>query len=182
MRFIDFRLLEKDEVLDFWHAQIAGGYGKDGQILRSVETAIAQSHAPGMEVNYANLATGTFEGLIGKRRHFLVIGNTMHPALRPYKIHIGCEDYGSALNISWYLATTSSLLAKLLLPSLPNDTSPQQRRQEKLDALGPFEQQDLRGWVSFCHNTLLGAVQRVMAMEGDGAQMLSHKSGFLNIS
>jgi hypothetical protein len=106
-------IVRKEEVLDSWGVLIENGRGRAEEIFREAERFIAESKVPGVEAERREMAPGIIKGLLGEKRDFLVVKNKN---LFRYQILIGARDYGSNLDVSWYLTYRLSFFDRLLSP------------------------------------------------------------------
>jgi hypothetical protein len=168
-------IVRKEEVLDSWGVLIENGRGRAEEIFREAERFIAESKVPGVEAERREMAPGIIKGLLGEKRDFLVVKNKN---LFRYQILIGARDYGSNLDVSWYLTYRLSFFDRLLsFFRLGREII---RSSADLDL---FEQQDLIAFATNCHHCLLKAVEKLMqSLNQDPSKINRRSRGFLGIS
>jgi hypothetical protein len=168
-------IIRKEEVLDSWGILIENGRGRAEEVFKDAERFLAESKAPGIYVERKEMAPGIIKGLLGEKRDFLVIKNK---DLFRYQILIGARDYGSSLDVSWYLTYRLSFFERLLsFFRLGREII---KSSADLDL---FEQQDLIAFATNCHHCLLKAVEKLMqSLNQDPSKINRRSRGFLGIS
>lgn len=87
--------LTQDKVVDQWSALIDGAKGQGGKIIGNVERAVRDENLPNVVVSTREVKTED-----GEVRQFLSITNTR---LKGYDMLVAAYDYGSRLDVVWYL-------------------------------------------------------------------------------
>ncbi len=145
--------LTEGKIIDQWSTMIAQCHGHSEALLQGVEANLKASEAPpGVNWKRESVAPGWLKGLFGKRRDFLLVSNERFD---DYLMCIGARDYGTALDVSWYLTgSAKSAVVKALSQAggglfiaLPLDV---------------FDPQDLAAYVTVGHHAMLKAVEDLM--------------------
>lgn len=196
-RAIEMRwhILGRDEIIDQWDALIGNAAGEEKHIVEETERLLALTKAPGVKWDLRKISPGRVRGLLGVWRSSLVVENTSNPNLGPYRMYIHARDYGTNLQVSWYLARQPSLWQKLVMLSffipilgvfiLPLHFIGRLFRARQAGVLGLdlFDEEDLRAYVTNAHHCLLEAVNRLMLSLSQDPSMINRCSrGFLGIS
>lgn len=100
--------LKHEAVVDSWNTLILSGAGNGSKILGRVERMIRESKMPGILVERRDVSSSL---IFGAKRDFLV---AMHQTLRDYRIYIGARDFGSNLDVSWYLTIQPRFLKRTI--------------------------------------------------------------------
>jgi len=190
-------IVRKEEVVDSWGMLIGGGQGRAEEVFSNTNNFILQTKAPNVKMERKALAPGIIRGLFGAKRDFLIVTETGNPRLKPFEMFIGARDYGTNLDVSWYLTIRPSSGQKLMawLLSIPflnllvwpfaliwglGSMAKEKRGGFDLDL---FDEQDLRAYVTNAHHCLLEAVEKLMVDLHQDPSKIDRKSrGFLGIS
>jgi len=188
-------ILAKEEVIDRWGILISNAEGRSEKIFSDTEQFIGRSGAPDVRVSRRSIAPGLIRGLLGGKRAFLIVSNVSNANLRPYRMYINARDYGSNLDVSWYVVFQpgpgQKLMAFLLclpivgLLFLPLYLLGRLTRSRQAGFLGLdiFDEQDLRAFVTNAHHCVLEAVDTLMLDLGQDPSKIDRQSrGFLGIS
>ncbi len=96
--------------------------------------------------------------------------------LRDYKLYIGARDYGTSLDVSWYLTIQPSALKRTL--SKYTTGNPQALSMQ----VDFFSQQDLSAYTSYAHHCVTETVQKLMKeLEQDPTGLNTKSKGFLEL-
>ena len=190
-------IVRKEEILDSWSVLIGGAQGRAGEIFDNTNNFIRQTKVPNVGIQRKAVAPGILRGLFGTKRDFLIVTETENSRLRPYQMFIGARDYGSNLDVYWYLLYRPSFRERLLafflfIPILNLLILPfafvsglATMAKEKRGGLGLdfFDEQDLRAYVTNAHHCLLEVVDKLMTDLHQDPSRIDRKSrGFLGIS
>jgi len=187
-------IVKNEQVLERWGVLITKGKGKAEEVLGNTEKFLGQTNVPNIKVKKKNIAPGLIRRLVGTKRHFLVVTETKNIRLRPYQMYINVRDYGTNLDVSWYLVYRASFLTKMmfilmLIPVinlfvLPFFLIGRVTRGKTFGTdLDFFDEQDLRSYVTNAHHCLLAAVIRLKSrLKQDTAKIDRKSQGFLGIS
>jgi len=150
--------LKEGKILDQWATLLEQCQGEEEGVFRLVEEALTGYQAPGVTWKRESVATGFWKALKGKRRDFILVRNERFD---DYLIVIGARDYGTSLDISWYLLESAKGLIRRLLAMIPGMWIVL-RFFGQLKALDVFDQQDLRAWVTMGHRSVKKAVEELI--------------------
>jgi hypothetical protein len=152
------RLTER-RILDNWGTLLDHCQGEDEGIFRLVAETLRDYRAPGVTWSRQSVVTGFWKGLAGKRRDFVVVRNQR---FRDYLIAIGARDYGSSLDVSWYLLESAHGIVVRILAKVPF-VGMILRALGLYGDLDVFDQQDLRAWVTVGHRSVRKSVGEQIA-------------------
>ena len=152
------RLTER-RILDSWGALLEHCQGEDEGVFRLVEETLNDYRAPGVTWSRRSVVTGFWKGLAGKRREFILVRNQR---FRDYLIAIGARDYGSTLDVSWYLLESAHGIVVRVLAKIPF-IGLLLRALGLYGDLDVFDQQDLRAWVTVGHRSVRRSVEDLIA-------------------
>jgi hypothetical protein len=159
------RLL-REQVIDQWDHLIPSGQGRGGDIMLSTTDRIDSQGLPALTWDERHLAASR---LHGGTRPFLVITQRANGRLRHYKMYVSARDYGTNLQVSWFLIYHRGFFERL--------------KPNPLVQLTLFDEQDLRASVTAIHQTFLSGVLDVMLSLGQDTTKLNRSTkGFLGIS
>lgn len=171
--------LKEGKIIDQWSTLIEQCQGHGEALLQAVEKNLARHQPPGVSWNRESVAPGWLKGLFGKRRDYLLL---THERFADYLMCVGARDYGTNLDVSWYLtASTASALIKGLagIPGVGIAAG----MFAGLQALDVFDQQDLMAYVTVGHHSVLQAVQELMQKQNLDLARLERKSrGMFGVS
>jgi len=123
---------------------------------------------PSAVIEYKEVAPTFSRILLGRTRPAIVVTNKKMPG---YKMFIICRDYGTQLDISWYLVADS--LIWMALTSL----------LQKKPPMDLFQMEELGAWVATVHHATIGASEEIAeAVNFDFSKVDQISKGFLNIS
>lgn len=190
-----FGIINREEIIETWGTLISGAAGRGKGLLSETQRLIQESCVLDVEVRRRGMSPGIMRGITGGKRSFVVIMNTGRPNLRAFKIYLSARDYGSSLQVSWYVALqpdgTEKLTAFLLsipllgLLILPFHLLGRMIRagQAGILDLDIFDEQDLSAYVTNVHHCMLDAVERLMRDLGQDFSRVGRRSqGFLGVS
>jgi len=163
-------VLKRDAVLQNWNTLVTKGAGHGKKLLDQINVALAATKIEGIHGSEQDVTTG---GIFGEKRNFLVVG---HSKLREYNLFINARDYGTNLDVSWYLTLRPTGLKRTI--SKYTTGNPQALSMH----MNVFSQQDLSAFVSVVHNCVKDAVQALYEeLELDPAGLNTQSKGFLNV-
>jgi hypothetical protein len=146
--------LKDGKILDNWATMLDQCQGEEEGLLRAVEGHLETFQAPGVKWSRETVAPGWLKGLMGKKRDFLIVS---HERFDDYTFFVSARDYGTTLDVSWYLAgSTKNPLVKLATQAagyVPGSA---------LFNLDVFDQQDLRAYVTVGHRAVRKAVETLV--------------------
>ena len=171
--------LKEGKIIDQWSTLIEQCQGHGEGLLQSVEANLRSSEAPGVSWKRESVAPGWLKGLLGKRRDYLLL---THERFDDYLMCVGARDYGTALDVSWYLTgSTKSALVKALaqVPGVGVAAG----MYAALQSLDVFDQQDLTAYVTIGHHAVIKAVEELMRQRNLDLARLERKSrGMFGVS
>lgn len=170
------KLTVKDEmVIDRWSLIIENGQGNAEPVFRGTQGYLQLANPPGVQMQRVRVRPTWLKGLLGVERDYLMVTSE---TLSDYRMYIGARDYGSSLDVSWYLTCEPGQLKKALSEMLTRGAS-DTALSVNLDL---FEQQDLNAYSTVVHRCLLKAVEKLMAaMHQDSSKIDRKSKGFLGI-
>ncbi len=174
------RTLKGEKVAERWATVIEGGQGKADRVFEIARDFLEKSEAPSVSWETVDAQPSRLKGLVGKKReHILVVNKD----LKPYRMYIGARDYGTHLDVSWFLTEEPSILriiGRLFLSAITFGIY----LIYWLLFKGPdiFDQQDLRAYVTVGHHAVLRAVDTLMEELNQDISRIDRKSkGFLEV-
>ncbi len=143
--------LKDGKILDNWATMLMNCQGEEEGFFRAVEANLEALQAPGVSWKREAVAPGFLKGLFGKRRDFLLVS---HERFDDFTFFVGARDYGTSLDVSWYLAASQkNALVKLVSSAasyIPGSA---------IFNLDVFDQQDLTAYVTIGHRAVRKAVE-----------------------
>jgi hypothetical protein len=167
--------LKDEKLIDSWGVVMEGGAGKQEHVLAYVKQRLTSSQLPGVEWKNVEVQPGMIKGLFGKRRDYLMV---TCQALKDYHMYVGARDYGTHLDISWFLTVEpgffKSAFSSILAHGNMNALS---------FALDIFDNQDLRAYVTSVHRCAVKqAVEQVgQELNQDTSKYNWQSKGFLEV-
>jgi hypothetical protein len=161
--------LKRESVTSSWNALVINGAGKDKRVMDTIEQMIKDANMPGVTRVQEEVGSGLF----GAKRKFLVVN---HRNLRDYKLYIAARDFGSNLDVSWYLTIQPSALKRTISKYA---TGNPQALSMQVDF---FSQQDLSAYTGYVHHCVTETVQQLMKeLEQDPTGLNTKSKGFLEL-
>ena len=161
--------LKHESVTSSWNTLVINGAGKDKWVMDTIEKMIKDAHMPGVTTGQEDVSSGLF----GARRKFLVVN---HQNLRDYRMYIGARDFGSNLDVSWYLTIQPSAMKRAF--SKYTTGNPQALSMQ----VDFFSQQDLSAYTGYAHHCVKETVQQLMKeLEQDPTGLNTKSKGFLEL-
>src|SRR5215467_3137389 len=99
--------LSKETILEQWGEVIPVGAGHAKDIMRKTERLIIDAKLPGVITRIDTVSTGMFS----TRREFLIVTNSR---AEDYVLFISARDYGTMLDVSWFLTLRPGFLKRSL--------------------------------------------------------------------
>jgi hypothetical protein len=165
------KTLKDEKIVDSWAMIIIGAQGKSDFIFDTTKKLLEKNEAPGVNWELGEVTPSFFKGLFGRKRDFLLVTNE---ALDDYKMYIGARDYGTNLDVQWFLTCEPGFLKKI---SAQIDAA-----AGLISYLDIFAQQDLRAYATVVHHCLLQAVDSLLDNLGQDKSAINRKSkGFLEV-
>ena len=164
--------LKEGKIIDQWSTLMEQCQGEGEGLLQIVEADLGRQEAPGVGWKRETVAPGWLKGLFGKRRDYLLV---THERFDDYLMCVGARDYGTNLDVSWYLTgSTKSALVRALgaVPGVGVAVGIYAATQ----SLDVFDQQDLTAYVTVGHHAVLKAVERLMQQKNLDLARLERKS------
>ena len=161
--------LKHEAVVDRWNALVISGAGKSKWAVQRIESMIKEANMPGVFLQQRDVSSGLF----GAKRNFLVVG---HNNLRDYHMYIGARDFGTNLDVSWYLTIEPGPLKRAV--SKYTMGNPQALSMQ----IDFFSQQDLSAFISGAHYCVKETVRELMEeLKQDPTHMDTKSKGFLSV-
>lgn len=170
--------LKEGKILDQWATLLEQCQGEEEGVFRLVEAALTGYEAPGVTWKRESVATGFWKALKGKRRDFILVRNERFD---DYLMAIGARDYGTSLDISWYMLVSAGGLIKRLLSMIPF-MGLFLRMIGQVKNLDVFDQQDLRAWVTVGHHSVKKAVEELIEKRKIEVQIDWKSRGMLGVA
>jgi len=165
------KTLKDEKIVDNWTMVIGGGQEKADYVFDIVQKLLEANQAPGVKWELGEVTPSFFKGLFGRKRDFLLVTNE---AFKEYKMYIGARDYGTNLDVQWFLACEPGFFQRL------GDKMDQ--AVGMISMLDIFAQQDLRAYVTVVHHCLLNAVDALLDDLGQDKSKVNRQSkGFLEV-
>jgi hypothetical protein len=152
--------LTESKVVDQWFTLLEGCQGEEEGLVRAVEHHLDRLKPPGANWKRDSAAPNMMSAVTGKTRDFLVV---RHERFSDYIFCIGARDYGTALEVSWYLTgSTQGMILKLLsrIPVLGFFVAMYTMMRGR--GLDTFDEQDLASYVAMTHQAVKHAVQHLV--------------------
>ena len=182
--------LVQDKVIDQWSVLIDGGAGKGEKAIETVGAAVRDEKLPNVELSTRFIVTEDAE-----QRPFLCITNTR---LKGYEMLVAAYDYGSRLDVVWYLvfdspwaylkrkikgATTVHRRLMLERKSTVYASASTKQGYRDPETLTMSEKQELKNYVNIVHKALTGEVKKMMeGLNLDFSKVDTHTRGFVNLT
>jgi hypothetical protein len=190
-----FGILGKHQIAEKWGAMIGDAAGRGEDLLSATEHFLELSQAPDTKLQRRSMSPGVLRGALGGKRPFVVISNTSNTNLRPFKLYLNVRDYGTNLQVSWYLVSQPNFKEKLssfilsipvvgllFAPSFLFGRASNAGKAGMLE-LDIFDEQDLSAYVTNLHHCVLDAVDNLMQeLNQDFSRIDRQSKGFLGIS
>ena len=165
------KTLKDEKIVDSWAMIILGAQGKSDFIFDTTKKLLEKNEAPGVNWELGEVTPSFLKGLFGRKRDFLLVTNE---ALDDYKMYIGARDYGTNLDVQWFLTCEPGFLKKI--------SSQIDAAAGLISYLDIFAQQDLRAYATVVHHCLLQAVDSLLDNLRQDKSMINRKSkGFLEV-
>jgi|ERR1051325_1524016 hypothetical protein len=167
--------LDDQKIRQRWGQIIEGGNGKMDVIFKLTQDFLKDGQAPGVTWDFIDVKTGLFSS----RRQYLGVTNEL---LKDWRIYIAARDYGSYLDVQWYLTVEPGFLKRTMSKALTKAAGVQTDAEALSDNLSLFEQQELSAYSTTVHHCLLKAVEKVHTELGlDPSRINRNSKGFLDI-
>lgn len=190
-----FGLIGKGQIIEKWGTLISNAAGRGDCLLADTEQSIRESQVLDVRIQRRGMSPGIMRGVMGGKRSFIVITNTDSTNLKLFKMYLNAVDYGSNLQVSWYVVLQPCIAEKLMafllsiplvgLLFLPFHFLGRLIRanQSGILELDIFDEQDLSAYVTNVHHCMLDSVERLMEnLRQDFSRVDRQSQGFLGIS
>lgn len=190
-----FGIIEKEQIIEKWGTLISGGAGRGEALIADTLRFIDESQLTDVRVQRRRMSPGMMRGIMGGNRSFVVVTHTGNSNLKPFKMYLKTRDYGSGLQVSWYVVVqpngAEKLMAFLLsipllgLLFLPFHLLGRFIRADKsgILELDIFDEEDLSAYITNIHHCMLDAVEALMkTLRQDFSRVNRHSQGILGIS
>ncbi len=145
-----------------WAALLDGCSGHAEAIFQKVEAHLKAYNAPGLSWERESAAPGWIKGLLGKRRDYIIL---THERFKDHLMAINARDYGTALDVVWYLVVgPRGLRFWLRLWVLTFLTIGFYLLRVRVEPRGfdVFDQQDFDAYVEVGRRSVIYAVEELM--------------------
>lgn len=161
--------IKHDSVASSWNTLVINGAGHDKWVMDTVEQMIKDAQMPGVTTGQQDINSGLF----GQGRRFLCVN---YNRLRDYRLYIGARDFGTNLDVSWYLTIQPGGLKRMMSKYM---TGNPQALSMQVDF---FSQQDLSACVGFAHYCVTTTVKQLMdQLKQDPTGLNTKSKGFLEL-
>src|SRR5262249_4645826 len=99
--------IKHDSVADSWSTIVLNGAGQDKWLMDTVEEMVRNAQMQGVTTGQTEISSGIF----GERRKVLVVNYTR---LRDYRLYVYARDFGTNLDVSWYLTINPGGLKRMM--------------------------------------------------------------------
>ena len=151
-------------IIEEWSTVIEKGQGNAAQLCRSAAAHILASRIPHLYLELVQVRPrGMFQSV--EPRGYLRVS---HARLKFYYIYIGARDYGTYLDVRWFVTHEPDFLAALFSSG----------------GLNMFQQEELRVLVEVVRRRVIQASEDLLiSISQDASQLVDRKAkGFLGVS
>jgi hypothetical protein len=158
-----------ESVIDSWSTIIENAGGQEKKLMDDMARVIGEAHIPYARLSRDDCTTG----FSGTKRDFLIL---RHDYYSQYRMFIGAKEYGTSLDVSWFLTLyINRLRARMLKIATGNPHA----FSMQLDI---FQQQDVRAFVSIAHHCVKHAVEALCGeLEQTPVGLNTQSKGFLSV-
>ena len=153
--------LQEFMIVDRQHLLLDGLHGEGPDLIEAIESYLTTSAVPGVTWFETSVSPGVMKELFGKRRDFLVIE---FKTLAEYRVLVTARDYGTALEVAWFLTGTARL-SKDIGRTFRFDGGDGGRYDVGAE-LDVFDWMDLASFVSLTRHALKQAVNEITGKDG----------------
>ncbi len=151
--------LDRGKIVDQWATLLDQCQGEGEGVFRAVEDALKGSQAPDVRWTRETVAPGFWAAVGGKRRDFLIVRNDICPY---HLLAISAHDYGTGLDVSWYLVDTRGGPVRKFLEALPI-VGGFFRALWSDRFLDVFDEQELRAYMTVGHRAVRRGIEELIA-------------------
>lgn len=163
--------LNDQKIQERWGQVIERGSGKTEALYKMTQDFLKEAQAPGVSWEFTEVKTGMF----GSKRVYLLVNNE---ALKDFRMYIAARDYGSQLDVQWYMTVEPGFLKSTISRAIAGEGG----EQALSWALNIFDQQELGAYATTVHHCLMKAVDKVATELGQDPSKFNRKSkGFLEV-
>lgn len=163
--------LDDQKIKERWGQIIEHANGKAESVYKMMQQFLQEAQPPGVGWDFIDVKTTLF----GSRRQYLRVTNQ---SLKDFRIYVGARDYGSHLDVQWYMTVEPGFLKSAVSRAMAGEGG----EQALSWALNIFDQQELSAYASTVHSCLLKAVDIVAKELGQDPTKFNRKSkGFLEV-
>jgi hypothetical protein len=161
--------LKGESVIESWGEIIERGAGHAKEVMQKTERLIIDANMPNVSTTIHEVSTAFF----GQKRDFLIVTND---SIRDYKLFINARDYGTLLDVSWFLTLEPRAIKRALSKAM---TGNPHAFSQQVDI---FVQQDIRAFVG----TAVGIFRHVLdelfeELKLDSSILNKKSRGYLDI-
>jgi uncharacterized membrane protein len=163
--------LNDQKIQERWGQIVEHGNGRADAIYKMTQEFLKEGQIPGVAWEFTDVKTGIF----GSKRVYLLVTNE---ALKDFRMYIAARDYGSYLDVQWYMTVEPGFLKSTISRAIAGEGG----EQAMSWALNIFDQQELSAYATTVHSCLLKAVDTVRKELGQDPSKFNRKSkGFLEV-
>src|SRR5262249_16622408 len=161
--------IRHDSVAQSFNTLVLNGAGHDKWFMDTVEEMIRQAQMPSVSTGQMEISSGAF----GEKRKMLCVN---HARLRDYRLYICARDFGTNLDVAWYLTINPGAVKRTLSKYVSGNP---QALSMQVDF---FTQQDLSACVSFAHHCVTDTAKQLMKqLDQDPTGLNTKSKGFLEL-
>ena len=162
--------IKHEAVIENWNVLVINGEGKSTWFMRRVQELLKEAKIPGIHFEWREISSSL---IFGAKRDFIVL---THQSLRDYVMYISARNFGSNLDISWYLTIQPRFLKRTLSKYA---TGNPQALSWQIDF---FSRQDLDAVVTAAHACVKATYKELMEeLKQDPTGMSTRSTGFLSV-
>jgi hypothetical protein len=190
-------ILKDEQVLSSWGVIVAGGDGKGETVIKQITEFIEKSNLPKVKLQHQNVSPGVVQSAMGGSRKFLVVTNNYNPNVKSCKLYINARDYGSSLQVCWYLVQQPTfgqkiiafflripIVGVLVLPAYAaGKMAATKNSGAGIIGFNLFDEQDLTAFTTIAHHCVQDAVDKLTKdYDLEMPRVDRTSKGFLNIT
>jgi hypothetical protein len=161
--------IRRNSVIEQWGTIIEQAAGQQKRVMADMLTYLKEANIPNAKIYQDDCSTGMFSA----KRNFIIM---THDILREYRMFLGARDYGSNLDVSWFVTVSPSGLKRSL--SRRATGNPLAFSQQ----VDIFTQQDLRSWLTVAHHCVKRTIETISEeLKQTPAGLNQSSKGFLSV-
>jgi hypothetical protein len=161
--------LKNEAVVDKWNTLVMDAAGRGKWVMEQVDKKLGQANLPAVRAVEREVSSG----FMGAKRPFLIVVNDNIP---DFYLYIGARDYGTHLDVSWYLTVQPSVFRRAFSKYSLRDPLAMSMQ------LDFFRQQDLHAFVTVVHHAVKDTVDELLQELGQNPISVGQQSkGILSV-